>query len=315
MRAVTVPHYGPPDVVVLTRLPAPSPRADEVVLRVHAAAVTSGDARMRGGRFPRGFALPARLGIGFRGPRSPVLGVAVAGEVIQVGEGVTTVAVGDRVAGMTGARFGAHAEQARIRATALAHVPAGVTMADAAASLFGGTTARWYLIERARLRSGDRVLINGASGSVGSAAVQLAAHAGAEVTAVSSLRNHDLVRRLGAQHTIDYGQHPVSSLSETYDIVCDAVGNISRADGLRMLRPGGRLLLPVASLGDMLRARGSVIAGSASESAASASDILSRVATGTFDPLTRVTGGLESIVAAYRDIDSGRKVGNLVVEP
>ena len=168
------------------------------------------------------------MAIGFRGPRRRILGIAVAGTVEAVGAGVIDFAPGDRVAGMIGAQMGAHAEFAAVRASRLARIPAGVSDAAAAAALFGGTTALHFLRTRAAVSAGDTVLVNGASGSVGSAAVQFARIAGARVTAVTRASNAELVQRLGAERVIDYTVTPLHTLDERFDIVVDTVGNLDR---------------------------------------------------------------------------------------
>lgn len=315
MRAAVVDRYGPPEQVRITELPTPEPGPGQILVRVEAAAVTSGDARMRAGRFPPGFGLPARLAIGLRGPRASVLGVAVSGRIERVGADVAGFAAGDDVAGMTGMRLGGHAEFVAVPAKAFAPKPLAVSHPDAAGALFGGSTALYFLRDRAGTGPGQRVLVNGASGAVGSAAVQLAASFGAEVTAVSSARNREFVTRLGAQHHVDYARTPVVALEEQYDVVFDAVGNLSRADGLRLLAPEGTLVLAVASLADMIRSRGQVVTGTAPERAADFALLLELVASGRFDPSVEVLGGLEALPEAYRRIDSGRKVGNLVILP
>lgn len=315
MRVASVYRYGPPEEVVLEEAPRPAPRAGEVLVRVEAVAVTSGDARMRAGRFPRGFGVPARLALGVRGPRSRVLGSALSGIVERLPEEATPFSVGDAVSGMTGMRLGAHAEFARVSATSLAPTPPGVRHEDAAAILFGGSTALHFLRDRVGVKAGDRVLVNGASGSVGTAAVQLAAHLGATVTAVSSSRNHDLVTRLGADRVVDYARTPVADLGDRFDVVFDAIGNVSRAEGLKLLTPDGALVLAVASLPDTIRARGRVFAGSARERAEDFAFLLDLVGRGLIDPVTRVAGGLDAIQEAHRLVDTGRKVGNLVILP
>ncbi len=315
MRAAVVDRYGPPDIVRITDLPHPQPRRGTVLVRVAAAGVNSGDARIRGGRFPAGFGLLARFGIGLRGPRRHVLGVTLAGTVTAIGEGVTEFAVGDRVAGFTGMRMGAHAEYAIAPVSSLARIPDSVSDTDAAAITFGGATAQWFLRDRAKLRAGETVLVVGATGAVGSVAVQLAALTGAEVTAVGSARNADLARRLGAAHHIDYAATRVSSIRERFDLVIDTTGTVDRATGLRLLGPGGRLALVAASLGDMIRARGPVLVGTSSERGEDVATLLGLVAAGRLDPLATVVGGLDALPEAYRLIDGGHKVGALVIEP
>lgn len=313
--AASVPRYGPPEIVTVDELPHPKPRAGDVLVRIEAAAVTSADARMRAGRFPRGFGGPARLAIGLRGPRARVLGSASSGIVEEVGGGVTRFAVGDAVAGMAGMELGAHAQYARIRASSLTLKPSSVPHTDAAAILFGGATALHFLRDRAGVKPGDRVLINGASGAIGTAAIQLVTHFGACVTAVASARNHDLVTRLGAAEVVDYTMTPVTDLDERFDVVFDAVGNISRAQGLKLLAAEGKLVLAVANLADTIRARGRVFAGPAPERAEDFAFLLDLVERGIVDPVTSVAGGLDSIQEAHRLVDTGRKVGNLVILP
>lgn len=319
MRAAYVARYGPPEHVSIVELPVPEPGPGEVLVRVEACAVTAGDARMRAGRFPRGFGLPARLAIGLRGPRRHVLGVVLSGTVERVGPGAARFAAGDSVAGMTGARCGAHAEYAVLRESALAALPDGVSHEGAAGVLFGGTTALHFLRERAGVAPGMSVLVNGASGAVGTSAVQLAAHFGAEVTAVTSAPNRELVSRLGAARTVDYRETPVERigdrLGERFDIVFDAVGNVSRAEGLRLAKPEGSVILAVAGLAETITARGRVLAGSSPERAEDFALLLGLLAEGRLDPVTEVLGGLDAVPEAHRRIDTGRKVGNLVVLP
>jgi NADPH:quinone reductase-like Zn-dependent oxidoreductase len=322
MRAATVHRYGPPEQVTIAELPRPSLKAGEILVRVAAAAVTAGDARIRGARFPHGFGALARLALGFRGPRRPVLGVAFSG-VVEEADRSVRLTPGTAVSGMTGARMGAHAEYVVVTADRVAEKPASVSHEDAAAALFGGSTALYFLRDRAAIQEGQRVLVNGASGSVGSAAVQLAREFGAHVTAVTSTPNIALATRLGADETIDYTRTSLdahattidSMPDEAYDVVFDAVGNVDRELGLRLLRPSGSLILAVAGLGDTVSARGRVHAGTAPERATDFAILLQLVARDAFDPLTQTMGGLDTLPDAYRLIDSGRKVGNLVVRP
>jgi NADPH:quinone reductase-like Zn-dependent oxidoreductase len=315
MRAAVVERYGPPEVVRIVELPTPRPAKGEVLVRVHAAAVTSADARIRGARFPAGFALGARLVFGVRRPRRPVLGGAFSGVIEELGPGVTGLEPGDAVCGMTGIRLGAHAELVRVARSRVVRLPAGVSHDDAAGVLFGGSTARFFLVDKATIVSGTTVLINGASGAIGTNAVQLAKHAGAEVTAVTSAANAALVRGLGADHVIDYRQHPVDSLDERFDVVLDTVGNVTIAGGRRLLRPGGAVLLAVTTLGQTLRARGDVRTGTSPERAADFEHLLALVADGTLTVVHDASFDLDDIVEAHRRVDSGRKVGNVIVHP
>lgn len=313
MRAAVVERYGPPEVVSVVERPDPVAGKGQVLVRVHATALNSGDARIRGCRFPRGFAVPGRLALGIRGPRRAVLGVVYSGVVEAVGPGVSGVSVGDEVCGMTGAGMGAHAELAAVRADRLCAKPAGVDHRQAAAILFGGSTARHFLHDV--VGPGRRVLVNGASGAVGTAAVQIAHLAGAHVTGVCSARNADLVRSLGADVVVDHARTGVVDLHETYDVVMDTVGNLDRRSGRRLLATDGVLILAVAGLAETVLARGNVRAGVSSEDPANFAWLLDQVAAGELRAVVDHTLPLSDVVEAHRIVDSGRKVGNLVILP
>jgi NADPH:quinone reductase-like Zn-dependent oxidoreductase len=313
VKAAVVERYGPPEVVSVVDVPDPVAGKGQVLVRVHATTLNSGDARIRGFRLPRGFALPGRLALGLRRPRRAVLGVVYSGVVEAVGPGVGGVAVGDEVCGMTGARMGAHAELVAVRADRLCAKPAGVSHEQAAAILFGGSTARHFL--RDLVGPGKRVLVNGASGAVGSAAVQLARLAGSHVTAVCSDRNADLVRSLGAEEVVDHARHRVAELPGRYDVVLDTVGNLDRRSGRRLLAADGVLVLVAAGLADTVLARGDVRAGVSSEDPENFAWWLERMAAGELRAVVDRTLPLSEIVEAHRIVDSGRKVGNLVLVP
>lgn len=313
MRAAVVARYGPPEVVSVEQVPDPVPGKGRALVRVHATAVNSGDARIRGCRFPRGFAIPGRLALGIRGPRQVVLGVVYSGVVEAVGPGVVGFAVGDEVCGMTGAAFGAHAELVAARVDRMTRKPADVSHEQAAAILFGGSTARYFL--RDLVAPGRRVLVNGASGAVGTAAVQIAHLAGAHVTGVCSARNADLVRSLGADEVVDHARTSVLDLPETYDVVLDTVGNLDRRSGRPLLAADGALLLAVASLTDIVLARGQVRTGTSSEDPADFAWLLDRISAGELRAVVERTLPLSQVVEAHRLVDTGRKVGNVVVIP
>lgn len=315
MRAAVVDRYGPPEEVRVTSVPRPGAGRGELLVRVLAAPVTSADARIRGARFPRGFALPARLGLGLTGPRRPVLGSSFAGLIERVGPGVDVFRPGDRVCGMTGLRMGTHAEFVAVRASAAATIPTGVSIEDAAGVLFGGTTALHFLRDRASVGPGTSVLVNGASGAVGTNAVQLAKHLGATVTAVTSGANAALVTDLGADAVIDHTTTDASETDERFDVVLDAVGNLTIATGRRLLARGGVLVLAVGELWSTLRARGDVIAGSAPERVEDFVTLLGLVASGTLRVVHDRSVELDRIVEAHRLVDSGRKRGNVIVRP
>lgn len=318
MKAAIVERYGPPSVVRVIERPTPSPRRGEILVRVRSVAVTSGDARIRAARFPSGFDLPARLVFGLRKPRRPVLGNTFAGTVSALGPGVTDLDLGAEVAGMTGIRMGAHAEYVAVRRANVTLLPATVSHDDAAGILFGGTTALHYLTEKTQVQPGDTVLVNGAAGAVGLAAVQLAKNVGARVTGVAGPAHAELVRGLGAAEVIDHNTTSITSLDRRFDVVLDAVGTVSIDSGRRLLSDRGVLLLAAAGLQDTIRARGNVKAGPSPERATDFAQLLEWVAAGQLRAVhddAIPPSGLEGLVAAYERIDSGRKTGNIVLRP
>ncbi len=326
MVAAVVRRYGPPEVVELESRPVPVPGPGQALVRIEATAVNSGDARIRGARFPPGFGLFARAAFGVRGPRRQVLGNTFSGVVESFGgpevdRAAGSIRLGDPVCGMTGARMGAHATHLVVDAERLVPVPGAVTHDQAAGVLFGGTTAAHFLrrVDERRSRSGvgvgpsTSVLVVGASGAVGTNAVQLAAARGATVTGVCSGANAELVRGLGADEVIDHGRVDLAVVPTRYDVVFDTVGRLGLHAGRRLLRPGGVLVLVAAGLGETVRARGDVLAGPAPERTDEMADLLAQVADGRLRVVLDVAGGLGGIVEAYRRVDSGRKVGNIVL--
>ncbi len=226
MRAVVYDRYGPPDVLRLEDVERPVPKDDEVLVKIHATAVTRADCATREANRRSGLAVTvlSRTISGIRRPRQRILGSELAGEVEAVGADVTEFAVGDRVFGTSGFRFGAHAEFICMRESArIAHQPAGMSFEEAAAVCDGGLNALWCL-RQADLRKGQRILVYGASGAIGTAGVQLAKHFGADVTAVCNTKNLELVRSLGADRVVDYTLEDFTRNGETYDVIFDAVG-------------------------------------------------------------------------------------------
>jgi NADPH:quinone reductase-like Zn-dependent oxidoreductase len=315
MRAVVVDRYGSPDVVRVVDIPKPTPRADDVLVRVRAAAVTSADSRIRSATFPPGFAFFARLAFGITRPRRRVLGTTFSGVVESVGAGVAEFAPGDEVCGMTGMKSGAHAEYVAVPAKKLARKPAEVNHDDAAGLLFGGTTALYFLRDKAAIRPGMSVLVNGASGAVGTNAVQLAAYFGAAVTGVTSSANAQLVTDLGGERVIDYTKEELEKITDRFDVVLDTVGTLSINSGRRLLNPDGVLVLAVAGLSEIARARGNVVTGTSPERAADFEFLLGLVADRSITVVIDRAYDLDHVAEAHRRVDSGRKVGNVIVRP
>jgi len=244
MKAVVYTKYGSPNVVALAEVPKPAPKVHEVLIRVHATTVTTGDWRARSLEMPPGFGLLGRLVFGVFGPRKPILGTELAGEIEAVGKAVTRFKPGDQVFAFTGASYGCHAEYRTIsEAGMIALKPTNLSFEEAAALSFGGTTALSFLQDKGGIKRGDKVLIVSASGGVGTAAVQIAKHFGAKVTGVCSTANLELVRSIGADKVIDYTTEDFAKNAETYDIILDTTGTTSFSRCGNALKEGGRLLL------------------------------------------------------------------------
>lgn len=315
MKAAVVNAYGPPRVVRVTEVDRPTPRQEDVLVRIHATSVNASDARIRGARFPAGFGPLARLGFGVRRPRRHVLGGVFSGVVEEVGSAVTGLTTGEEVCGATGLRMGAHAELVAAPAALCVPKPATVTHDEAAGLLFGGLTALHFLRDRGKVTAGDTVLVNGASGAVGTFAVQLARHLGADVTGVCSGANADLVRDLGATRVIDYATHPLEQVTDRFDVVLDTIGTLHPEDAQRLLTADGVLLLASGSLWDLLRARGRVKGGMAPERPHDMAHLLWLVGAGDLRVVIDEVLDLDDIARAHERADSGRKVGAIVVHP
>ncbi len=321
MKAVICERYGGPEVLKLVDVPKPEPKANEVLIKIHATTVNSGDARVRALRVPLGLGIVVRLSMGVFRLKQPILGFDLAGEVEAVGSAVTRFKPGDRVVGAGDFTLGCHAEyRCLLEDGALVHKPESLTYAEAVSLSFGGSTAADFF-SRAGLKSGEAVLINGASGAVGTASVQIAKYHGAAVTGVASAANLELVASLGADHVIDYAKEDFAKSGATYDVIMDTVGNapFSRVKG--SLKPGGRFLMITGNVPQMIEAalRKQVIGGVANASdpvfGERPFDYLMRLAEeGALKPVIDRTYPLEEIAAAHAYVDTGRKKGSVVIE-
>ncbi|PXX73420.1 NAD(P)-dependent alcohol dehydrogenase [Rivihabitans pingtungensis] len=320
MKAILYQQYGPPDVLQMADIAKPIPKPNEILIKTYATTVTSGDWRVRSLTVPAGFGWMTRLVFGVSRPRQQILGSELAGVVESVGEAVSRFKVGDAVFAFSDARMGCYAEyKCMPQDGAVACKPPGLSYGEAAALSFGGTTALDFL-RRAKLQRGESVLINGASGAVGAAAVQLARHFGAHVTAVCGTANMAWVRALGASQVIDYTQEDFTQNGETYHVIMDTVGTAPFSRCQASLRDGGRLLLVLAGLADMLHAPWAslssgkkVIAGPVSVRAEDLPLLAELAATGVFKAVIDRRYRFEQMVEAHRYVDSGRKKGNVVV--
>lgn len=318
MQAATVRRYGGPDVVTIETLPIPTPKPGELRLRITAAAVTAADARLRANDAPRGFGLIMRLMTGVIRPRNPVPGMEFTGVVDAIGTGVTNFTPGQRVFGSTGLKGGAHAEYLTIRADAkLFPQPDTLTNTQAAAFFFGGLTAADFLLDKAALRQGARLLINGATGAVGTAAIQLALHLGAHVTAVARADNHALARRLGADATLDYRDGPITG---QWDAILDVAGTLPYPKAAALLCPGGRLLPVTATLTQQLsyalrpnRGLHRITGGIIGDGRPAMERLIRLHTQGAYHPFIGETLPFAQIAQAHAIAGSRHKVGNVVV--
>jgi len=317
MQIANYPTYGPPESIVFHDAPIPRPAEGGVLIRVRAAPVTAGDARLRSGIVPRGLGLMMRLAIGLRRPRVAP-GWSFAGEVAALGEGVAAFSVGQRVFGLTGFRGGSHRDYLVIKATGtLLPLPETLSFEAGAAFFFGGLTAAEFLIDRAKLAAGERLLVSGASGAVGSAAVQIGRHLGATISATASPANHALARSLGASMVSDYrdGTPP-----GPFDVILDVMGTLGWAKARPLLAPGGRLVMVTADLSQMLgaalhpRRKGCrVLTGTNKDDLPAMQRLLALHHAGAYSPVLGPVMPFRDLVRAHVLAESFHKPGNIVV--
>ncbi len=319
MKACVCDRYGGPERVSVREMAMPVPRPNEVLVRIIASTVSAADSRVRALRVPRGMAGMARLALGLRGPRRQVLGTELAGVVVAIGARVTRFAVGDRVLGFPGADFGCHAEYRAIaeKDELVAMLP-GLSFEEAASLPFGAMSALHFL-RAAKVTPGERMLVVGASGAVGSALVQLGQVFGAEVTGVTSTANLDLVAGLGAARVIDYTARDILQGGERFDIVADMVGAVGFARYRHVLRPRGRMLAVAAEVPDMLAMAWApfwgmrVFAGPATTRPGDLAQVAAWAAQGVLRPVIDRCYAMAEIAAAHAYVDTGRKRGSVVV--
>jgi NADPH:quinone reductase-like Zn-dependent oxidoreductase len=308
MRAVACSAYGPPDVLELREVAKPTPADDEVLIKVYATTARRGDVRIRAFDVPRGQRLAARLVLGFTRPKNPILGMELAGVVERVGKDVTLFKEGDEVFGFTGWGLGAYAEYACIaekprrsvlKDGMLAIRPANMTLQEAAAGLATGAPTALRVLRKASIEPGQKVLVYGASGSVGTYAVQLAKSFGAEVTGVCSKANLELVKSLGADQVIDYTTQDFTE-EGPFDVVFDAVGKLAPGRGKKALKKGGVYLNVNTDSGS----------GRGPEDLVFLTDLVEH---GKLRAVIDRRYPLDEIVEAHRYVEQGHKKGNVVI--
>jgi NADPH:quinone reductase-like Zn-dependent oxidoreductase len=323
MKAIVYTQFGPPDVLQLKEVEKPSPKEDEVRIRIHATTVTTGDMNARGFTFvPPGLGLLARLMLGLRKPKKSILGIELAGEIEAIGRDVKQFKEGDQVFGIDSNGMGAYAEfKCMSEEGALAIKPAHMTYEQAAVVPFGAHTALFFLRDKGNIQRGQKVLINGASGSVGTAAVQLAKYFGAEVTGVCSTRNLEMVKSLGADQVIDHTKDDFAQSDETYDLILDAVVGKTSFSGCRdSLKQNGRYLAVTGGMKEMMQmlwtsmiGSQKVIAGPTAERAADLRFLVELFEAGQFKAVIDKRFPLEQTAEAHRYVENGHKKGNVVI--
>jgi NADPH:quinone reductase-like Zn-dependent oxidoreductase len=320
MKAYVCRRYGGPEVIELVDLPKPVPNDNEILIKIRATTVSAGDWRIRTLDMPKGFGPIARLALGIMRPRQPILGSELAGIVECVGKDVKKFKPGDEVFGFPGWKMGCHAEY-RVLAEdgPVALKPSNLSLEEAASLCFGGSTALHYL-RKAGIKAGEKVLVIGAAGAVGTALVQLAKHFGAEVTGVTSRINFDLVTSLGAGRVIDYTKEDFAARNEIYDIIADAAGTTSFAHCKNVLSKRGRLLAIVGGIPALLATlwvplTGSkrVIAGPAEERPDDVQRLADLAEAGALRPVIDRCYKFAQMAEAHAYVETRRKRGSVVV--
>jgi 2-desacetyl-2-hydroxyethyl bacteriochlorophyllide A dehydrogenase len=323
MKAVVFKQYGGPEVLQIAEIEKPTPKHHEVLVKIHATSVTAEDPKMRGFDHPPLLKLPVGLMFGFKKPKKPVLGIEFSGTIEAVGDKVENYKIGDPVFGYSGLSFGAYAEYKCVSENGLMYFkPKNLSFEQSAILVNGPLSALAYLKKKGKVKKGDRVLVYGASGSVGTAAVQLAKYFGAHVTGVCSTKNVEMVKSIGADHVIDYTKEDFTKGNESYDILFDTVGKTSMKECTKLLKLEGKYLLTEFGLSHILammytslfKSKKVIVASSnfywKKEDLVFLKEIVEK---GDFKPIIDKCFPLQKIIEAHKYVESGRKVGNVAI--
>jgi NADPH:quinone reductase-like Zn-dependent oxidoreductase len=319
VKAIVCPKYGPPDVLELREVDKPTPKDDEVLVRVHAASIAMGDCELRGLEVPFEWKLLLRIGFGITAPRRKILGQELAGEIESTGKDVTRFKKGDQVFALTGLHLGAYAEYDCLKESAIiAAKPANMSYEEAAVVPAGGLHAINFL-RRANIEPGQEVLVRGAGGSIGTVAVQLAKSYGAVVTGVDRTSKLDMIRSIGADHVVDYTKEDFTKNGKTYDVVFDAIGRSSFSSLMRSVKDGGYLLLGNPGLSQLFRGiRRSktgrkVLRWTGAYPVQDLVVLRELIEAGKLRSVIDRRYLLEQTAEAHRYVDTGEKQGNVVI--
>ncbi len=322
MKAIVHTKYGPPDELQLTEVENPVPGDNEVLIKIHATTVTTTDCNARNFTFvPKSFMFFARMMFGFKKPRIKILGIDLAGEIEAIGENVKLFKAGDQVFGSPGTKFGGHAEYCCVPENgALAIKPADMTWEESASISLAGSTALFFIRDLAKIQSGQKILIHGASGAIGTYAVQLAKYYGAEVTGVCSASNAEMVKSLGADKVIDYTKEDFSKSLERYDFVFSVVGKTTFSQCKGILKPKGVYLENWMETKDFLKVLWTSITGGkkikggvSAETAEKLNFLKELIVSGKLVPVIDRVYPLERTAEAFQYVEQGHKKGNVII--
>lgn len=322
MKAILHTKYGPPDELQLKEVAKPIPKDNEVLIKIHATTVTTSDCNVRNFTFvPKSFMFFARIMFGFKKPKINILGIDLAGEIEAVGKDVKRFKIGDQIFGSPGTNFGAHAEYICVSEDgALVIKPSNMTYEEAAAISLAGNTALFFIRDLAKIQAGQKILIHGASGAIGTYAVQLAKYFGAEVTGVCSATNVEMVKSLGAVKVIDYTKEDFTKNDETFDVIFDVVGKTTFSECKGLLKQKGIYLENMLELKDMLKMMwtsvigGKKIKGGVSkESVENLNFFLELIESGKLKPVIDRSYPLEQTAEAFQYVEQGHKKGNVII--